>query len=45
MYIVIYAELGKLLYESNILHITRYFYEEVMRVLQLDIYQKLTLLY
>ena len=45
MYIVIYTELGKLLYESNILHITSYFYEEVMRILQLDIYQKLTLLY
>ena len=26
----LYAVLGKLLYESNILHITRYFYKEVI---------------
>ena len=28
--ITLQAELGKLLYESNILHITNYFYEEVI---------------
>ena len=31
------VELGKLLYESNVLHITNYFYEEVIYVLQLYI--------
>ena len=28
--LLIIAELGKLLYESNVLHITSYFYEEVI---------------
>ena len=30
-------ELGKLLYESNILHITSYFYQEVANILKLHI--------
>ena len=42
------VELGKLLYEGNVLNITTYFYEEVIHVLQLRIYyfiKKVTLLY
>ena len=38
------AELGKLLYESDILHITSYFYE-VMYYSYILLYQKVTLLY
>ena len=34
------TELGKLLYESNILHITSYFYEEVIYYSYILIYQK-----
>ena len=34
------AELGKLLYESNILHITSYFYEEVIYYSYILLYQK-----
>ena len=34
------AELGKLLYESNILHITNYFYEEVIYYSYILLYQK-----
>ena len=44
----IHPELGKLLYESNILLITNYFYEEVIYVLQLHTYysiKKVTPLY
>ena len=36
VYVYVPSELGKLLYESNILHITSYFYEEVI-ILQLHI--------
>ena len=38
-------ELGKLLYESNILHITSYFYEEVIDYSYILLYQKVTPLY
>ena len=34
------AELGKLLYESNILHITSYCYEEVIYYSYILLYQK-----
>ena len=33
-------ELGKLLYESNILHITSYFYKEVIYYSYVLLYQK-----
>ena len=34
------SELGKLLYESNILHITSYFYKEVIYYSYILLYQK-----
>ena len=37
---MILAELGKLLYESNILHITSYFYKEVIYYSYILLYQK-----
>ena len=36
------SELGKLLYESNILHITSYFYEEVIYYNCILLYQNVT---
>ena len=41
---MIYTELGKLLYESNI-HITSYFCEKVIYYNYILLYQKVTLLY
>ena len=35
-----YTEFGKLLYESNILHITSYFYQEVIYYSYILLYQK-----
>ena len=35
-------ELGKLLYESNILHIASYFYEEVIYYSYILLYKKVT---
>ena len=35
-----HAEFGKLFYESNILHITSYFYEEVIYYSYILLYQK-----
>ena len=35
-----WPELGKLLYESNILHITSYFYQEVIYYSYILLYQK-----
>ena len=35
-----WAELGKLLYESNILHITSYFYQEVIYYNYILLHQK-----
>ena len=37
---VCHAELGKLCYESNILHITSYFYKEVIYYSYILLYQK-----
>ena len=34
------SELGKLLYESNVLHITSYFYKEVIYYSYILLYQK-----
>ena len=39
-FVVVSSELGKLLYESNILHITSYFYEEVIYYSYILLYQK-----
>ena len=40
LYVCVYAELGKLLYESNILHITSYPYEEVIYYSYILLYHK-----